>query len=282
MIDFYSENEISINDSRRIIEVIKNLYNLNLSDWSLTSLRRRLALFLSTTDTVNNFDSFINKLKEPKYFNFLMSQINVDVTEMFRDPSFWREVRDIILPELAKKSGKISVWFPNCSTGEEVFTFCIILKEQNFPNPIEILATDLNDEILAIPTTGLYSLTKMKGINSDNYERYQGKSIFSNYYKEVGLKAQMDMSLTQNVIFKKHNLTNDQLLENKNLIICRNVLIYFNQATHLRLLNNLRNSLGSGGFLALGIQEMPFSNEIGHRNLEIFSKLENIYKKTND
>lgn len=240
------EIEILLND-------LFDNYGYDFTDYSRASLKRRInRIFL--LDRFPSFAEFRFRLKsERTYFKRFIEQLTVTVTEMFRDPSFYRVLREQILPVLGTYP-HIRIWHAGCATGEEVYSMAILLKEANLFEKSLIYATDINPMALEKAGTGIFPLANMK-LYSENYISSGGKEDFSKYYTASYDKVKFDEDLSQKMIFSMHNLVSDRSFNEFQLILCRNVLIYFDKDLQTKVFNLFDESLESLGFLALGSKE---------------------------
>lgn len=182
-----------------------------------------------------------------------MEQITVNVTEMFRDPGFFLELRKQVLPVLATYP-LIRIWHAGCSSGEEVFSTAILLQEMNLLHKSVIYATDINESVLEKARKGIFPLKYMQQY-SQNYQQSGGQQEFSRYYAANYEYVKFTDSLSEKIIFAAHNLVTDRSFNEFQLIICRNVLIYFNKELQDKVLHLFSDSLEQLGFLALGAKE---------------------------
>ena len=198
-------------------------------------------------------------LHDPSVFEKVVYDFSITVTEMFRDPSFYQSLRNKIIPYL-KTYPFIKIWHAGCATGEEVYSLAILLKEEGIYNKATIFATDFNEHALDVARQGIYSLKDTQKY-STNYQKAGGKASFSDYYYARYNSAIMRKSLSKNVTFANHNLVTDGVFGEMHLILCRNVLIYFNKDLQNKVLTLFNESLIHGGFLALGSKEtLSFSS----------------------
>lgn len=237
----------------QFIACIREKYGYDFSDYSEASLKRRI-IRVMTNDQIPNLAELQNKiLINPILFNRFVEEVTVNVTEMFRDPSFYRALIDEVFPSLAKEP-LIRVWHAGCSTGEEVFSLAILLKEAGLLNKSLLYATDINQSVLTNAANRTFSLNCMKDY-SDNYLHSGGKYKLSDYYTEKGDKAVLTEELSKRMVFSHHNLAIDQSFNEFNLILCRNVIIYFNRNLQNRVFTLFNDSTTQGAFLALGTKE---------------------------
>ena len=172
---------------------------------------------------------------------------------MFRDPTFYRLLRDRVLP-LLRTYPLVRVWHAGCSTGEEVYSLAILLEEEGLYERCRIYATDMSSGALKRAEAGVLPLSAMRD-NTANYQAAGGRGPFARFYKVHGQSAVLQASLRRNVVFAQHNLVTDQSFNEFNVVLCRNVLIYFNRALQERVHRLLYQSLGRFGFLGLGARE---------------------------
>jgi chemotaxis protein methyltransferase CheR len=210
------------------------------------------------------------------YFSSLLKDLSINVTEMYRDPEFFVYLRNEILPRL-RTYPFLKIWHAGCATGEEVYSMCILFKEEGLYDKTRFYATDFNQLVLKTASDGIYPLDKIR-MYTENYINAGGKQPFSDYYHADSQRAIFDKSLISNVVFSDHNLVTDGVFGEMNMIICRNVLIYFNQSLKTQVLNLFSASLINGGYLCLGTKENVSDSNIHatfesvERNIKIFRK----------
>ncbi|RLD64425.1 MAG: hypothetical protein DRJ01_00740 [Bacteroidetes bacterium] len=270
-------NNIGIVDTRKVIKAINETYNYDFNDYALTSFKHRLIQFINNNN-YNNIENFIQDiLKNEINFEDFIDKILIDTTEMFRTPSFWRELRDKYLPKLASNRD-LKIWIPHVTSGDDLFTLEIILFELGLSNNVHITVTGMSEKKLElIKKGGEYSLKKME-VGEANYKRYAGKFQLSNYYAVKNNYAYLDTSLIKNVSFKKGIITQDKSTSGFKLIIFQNHMIYFNQSLQDKVAITLIDNLVPAGILALGSGEtLEYSSAMN--KLQVIDKLEKIYKK---
>ena len=272
--------EIEISDIRKLTEAVKEKYNYDFTNYAMSSFRRRITRVVELYN-FSSVDELIRKIKEdPKFFEEFVSEITVNVTEMFRDPSFWRELRDHIIPNILLNHQSVSIWHAGCSSGEEVFSMAILLKEMGILEKSKIIATDMDKSILERAKAGKYAVKNME-LNEKNYIRYQGTKTLSDYYKVENGKAVMDPSLVKNVSFREHDLVKGVVFNKFDLVLCRNVMIYFNQTLQNVVLRKLHESMFRYGYLAIGSKESLIWCEIANKFIVVNNE-EKVYKKLKD
>jgi len=258
-----------------LINDVYEYYGFDFSGYSHASLKRRVDRVYQM-DGFTHFSDFLSKVRsEPEYFKRMVEEITVNVTEMFRDPMFYKVLRNDILPVIGTKPF-IRIWHAGCATGEEVYSMAILLKEANLLHKSLLYATDINSIVLNTAKNGVFPLRMMKQY-SENYMASGGKKDFSDYYTANYGLAKFGGDLSEKMVFSQHNLVSDRSFNEFDLILCRNVLIYFDKDLQERALNLFDDSLGKLGYLALGTKEtIKFSHL--HSRYQQFNK-EKIWKK---
>jgi len=259
------------------LESIRFMYGYDFTNYAEASVKRRIIHFMQNqhVDSLEKLGKML--LRDEHLFEMFIQELSVTVTEMFRDPMFFKCLRSKVIGRLATYPF-IKIWAAGCATGEEVYSMAIILKEENLLNRSIIYATDLNQKSLETARQGIYPMSNMKSYTT-NYMKAGGKRSFSEYYQAKYGSVLLDKSLRQNIVFSPHNLTTDNSFNEFQLITCRNVLIYFNQQLQDNVINLFYESLCPFGFLGLGNKEsLLFS---GKKNaFEEVDRKEKIYMKT--
>lgn len=263
----------------REIEVLINevyeYYGYDFSGYSRASFRRRVER-LYQLDGFDTFGQLLSKVRsDPGYVMRMVEEITVNVTDMFRDPLYYSVLRNEILPQLATKPF-IRIWHAGCSTGEEVYSMAILLKEAGLLHKSLLYATDLNPIVLETARKGVFPLRMMKQY-SENYRTSGGKQDFSNYYTAHYGLAKFGEDLSEKMVFSQHNLVSDRSFNEFDLILCRNVMIYFDKDLQDRVLQLFDDSLATLGFLALGTKETIKFSGIQKRYEQL--RREKIWKK---
>lgn len=243
--------------SDRELEVLINevfeYYGYDFSGYSKASLKRRVER-LYQIDGISRFSDVLSKIRsEEGYVKHLVEEITVNVTEMFRDPIFYKLLREEIVPVLATKPF-IRIWHAGCSTGEEVYSMAILLKEANLLHKSLLYATDINSVVLDTAKRGLFPLRMIKQY-AENYRLSGGSEDFSDYYTANYGLAKFSCELNEKMVFSQHNLVSDASFNEFDLIMCRNVLIYFDKHLQDRVLRLFDSSLSGLGYLVLGTKE---------------------------
>lgn len=268
-------NVIQDNDIEILLNDLYEIYGYDFTDYSKASLKRRITR-LFTLDRFLSFAEFRYRLKfDPSYLKRFVEQITVTVTEMFRDPLFYKALREEVLPVLGTYPF-IRIWHAGCSTGEEVYSMAILLQEANLFHKSLLYATDINPEVLERARKGIFPLSHMKHY-SENYILAGGKKDFSSYYTASYDKVIFEESLSKKMIFSTHNLVSDRSFNEFQLILCRNVLIYFDKDLQARVFDLFEESLENLGYLALGSKETLRFSTISSRFKQI--NKEKIWRK---
>lgn len=268
---------VSDNEMELLISDILSIYGYDFTDYSKASLKRRLNR-IYTLDKFPSFAEFRYRIKnDAAYFSRFVEEITVNVTEMFRDPSFYKTLKDEVLPILATKPF-IRIWHAGCSTGEEVYSMAIMLEEANLLQKSLLYATDLNPSVLERLKKGIFPLSQMKQY-SENYILSGGRKEFSKYYTAKYDLAKFDENLKKKMIVSTHNLVSDRSFNEFQLILCRNVLIYFDKPLQDKALTLFDESLENLGFLALGAKENLKFSPVARKYKQMANK-EKIWRKT--
>lgn len=249
-------------------------YGYDFRQYAEASLDRRLQNLLSQHQTESLMDLLKMIMESPETFRKILGFLTINTTEFFRDPTFYRALRELVFPVL-KTYSKISVWSAGCSTGEEVISLAIALKEEGLDRRTTIYATDINPNVLKTAKDGIYDVSCIPLFNK-NYSLSGGSKSPSEYYSaEYGL-VRFDRKLIENAVFSEHNLATDAAFLEANLILCRNVFIYFTRELQGRALELFQRSLVNKGYLALGSKESIRFLELG-KSFGDVSRSENIY-----
>jgi chemotaxis protein methyltransferase CheR len=213
-------------------------------------------------------------LNDERKFEEFIRMLSVTVTEMFRDPAFYMALREKVIPRLTTYPF-LKIWVAGCATGEEVYSIAIMLKEEGLLERSILYATDINQQSLHLAKEGIFPLEFMKTYTA-NYLNAGGKHTLSDYYVANYNSALFDRELKRNIVFAPHNLATDRSFNEFQLILCRNVLIYFNQHLQDKVINLFYDSLCPFGFLCLGSKEsLLFSGKKHH--FEKVDKKEKIF-----
>lgn len=270
--------EIGIVETRNIIKTILEKYNYDFSDYSLTSFKRRLEKIMDQQN-LKNVDQLITKLRDNNsYFEQFLDELATPSTEMFRDPSLWRILRDELLPSLIRDSGSnLKIWLPNSVSGDELFSLLIILYELNQLDKVQIYVSSLSARSIDTIRSGLMLAGKID-LSTDNYIRANGIDVFPKYYKTENNTIYRDTSLIKNVIFSRQNMSLDPPVQGIKLVLFRNKMIYYNQTLQSKVLRQLFSFLVPNGFLIVGTKE-SINTFYGNNEFSLINSSESIYKR---
>ena len=259
-----------------LMEAIYLKYSYDFRDYSGASQKRRVLHALSQLDCPSISDLQSRVLHDPTMFHQLLQYLTIPVSEMFRDPTFFLALREQVIPVL-RTYPSLKVWIAGCSTGEEVYSLAIMLKEEGLLERTLIYATDINPASLDKARQGIFSLGSIQG-HTANYQKAGGQRAFSDYYTAAYNAAIFDKSLRENITFADHSLATDSVFSETQLVLCRNVLIYFNKKLQDRALGLFHESLGRRGFLGLGSKESIDFSAYAPR-FDAMVKSERIFRK---
>lgn len=261
-----------------LLEAVYRYYGYDFRNYALSSLKRRISSFLRSEGVANISALQERVLHDRTCLERFLLGLTVNVTSMFRDPSFYLAFRNQAVP-LLRTYPFIRIWHAGCSTGEEVYSMAILLQEEGLYHRCRIYATDTNERVLQKAKNGIFGLKLMQEY-TQLYLKAGGKQSFSNYYTAAYDSAIFREFLRENVVFAQHNLATDSSFNEFNVILCRNVLIYFNQVLQKRVHELFYNSLCSFGILGLGRQETLKFTACEHYYEEI-AKGEKLYRRLN-
>lgn len=268
--------DISNADFLDIINILKLQYGYDFTGYAHASIRRRISRFMTYMRLATVFDLKHRLVNDEECFDRMVQYITVNVTEMFRDPHFYRTMREQVLPKLAAYPN-IKIWHAGCSTGEEVFSMAILLEEAGLLNRSRIYATDLNPVNLEKASSGILPLNNMRDY-TQNYIQSGGLNDFSNYYVARYDNVLIKKELRKHITFFQHNLVTDKVFNEFHLVCCRNVLIYFNRSLQNSVLKLFHDSLAARGYLAMGIKETMKFADI-HERFETVHVQHKIYRR---
>nr|WP_205003492.1 protein-glutamate O-methyltransferase CheR [Scopulibacillus daqui] len=259
-----------------LLEGIYRYYGFDFRNYSIQFIKRRI-WHRMRTDNIENISGLQERVfHDPKMMEKLLSDLSINVTEMFRDPSFFSSFRTKVVPIL-RDYPFIRIWHAGCSTGEEVYSMAILLYEEGLYEKTRIYATDINGSVIKSAQKGLFPLNRMKKYTK-NYLEAGGTRSFSEYYIVKHEHASFHPFLAKNIAFAQHNLVSDQSFNEFHVIICRNALIYFNKLLQSRVHQLLYDSLSLSGILGLGSKESIQFSGIANYYEEVDS-VEKIYRK---
>jgi chemotaxis protein methyltransferase CheR len=259
-----------------LLEAVFRRYGFDFRQYAQASLKRRLWRRAYAEGAGSISDLQAKLLHDPQSMERLLLDLSINVTSMFRDPTFYVAFREKVVP-LLHTYPFTRIWCAGCSTGEEVYSLAIVLEEEGLYERTRIYATDINESVLATARAGIFPLDKMQQY-TQNYIRGGGKHDFSRYYLAAYEAAQFSKELTENVVFAQHNLAMDRAFNQFNVIVCRNVMIYFDKPLQDRVHALFYESLEQFGVLALGHKETLAFTPLADRYEEL-DPAERIYRK---
>lgn len=261
------------------LEALCKRSGYNFSGYAKASLKRRINKTIKEFELNSISDMIPKVMHDENFLNRLLFNFSITVSEMFRDPFFFKTLRENVIPFL-KTYPYIKIWHAGCATGEEVYSLAILLKEEGIYDKCTIFATDFNNTALIKAKEGIYAIDSIKEYTA-NYQKAGGKSSFSDYYITNGSFAKINKNLKEKITFAHHNLVSDGVFSEMHLILCRNVLIYFDSDLQNRVLNLFSEALINNGFLVLGTKETINYSSIINRFETINDKLK-IFRKRNE
>ncbi len=236
-----------------LLSAVFRRYGHDFQNYARASVSRRIRQFLPQAGCQRISQLIAKILYDEDFFREFLIQFSIPVTEMFRDPPMYRSLRENVVAVL-KTYPSVRIWHAGCASGEEAYSLAILLSEEELFNKATIYATDFNDHVLHKAKEGIFDLEQIQQYTR-NYQAFGGKRSFSEYYHAVYGAVALDNALKRQITFANHNLVTDGVFTEAHLILCRNVLIYFNRHLQDRVLKLFRDSLVRGGFLCLGTKE---------------------------
>lgn len=252
---------------RLLLEGLQQVYGYDFRDYADASIKRRLVHWLAESPFATLSQAQSQLLRDPQLFISLLRGITVNVTEMFRDPSFFRIVREQVVPFL-KTYPFVKIWHAGCASGEEAYSMAILLHEEGMAGRYRMYATDIDEEVLQKAADGVMPITEMQKYTR-NYQKSGGTACFADYYTARYDRAILSPKLRMDIVFAPHNLVADAEFGEMNVVLCRNVMIYFKPVLKERCLQLFDNSLLPGGFLCLGLKESLERQKMGGRYDEL-------------
>lgn len=251
--DSLATEKIEDIEIRLLLEALHATYHYDFRNYAMASIKRRLRqarekLGFPTFSALQE-----SLLHNPAMLPTLLGYLTVQVSEMFRDPLYFHAIREHVVPHL-RTYPSLKVWIAGCSTGEELYSFVILFREEGLEQRTLFYATDINQAALRSAEAGVFDLDRIR-LFTENHRKSGGKSSLSDYYTAAYGRASFDKSLRQQVIFSDHSLVTDAVFAEVHMISCRNVLIYFDRALQDRAVGLFKDSLTRKGFLGLGAKE---------------------------
>lgn len=245
---------------RLLLEALFQKYHYDFRNYAMASIKRRLKQAREQLGFENFSAMQESLLHDPAMLPRLLGYLTVQVSEMFRDPAYFRAIREKVIPHL-RTYPSLKVWIAGCSSGEELYSFTILFREEGLEERTLFYATDISQDALRAAEAGVFGLDRIQ-LFTENHRKSGGRSSLSDYYQAAYGRASFDKSLRRNVVFSDHSLVTDAVFAEMHLISCRNVLIYFDRNLQDRALGLFKDSLARKGFLGLGSKEsLRFSEQ---------------------
>ncbi len=261
---------------RLLLEALFRRYHYDFRDYAMASIKRRLTQARAELQCPS-FSALQDRLlREPAILPRLLDFLTVQVSELFRDPGYFRAIRQKVVPHL-RTYPSLKVWIAGCSAGEELYSFVILFREEGLEERTLFYATDINHEALRRAEAGIYGVDRLR-LFTENHRKSGGRTSLSDYYTAAYGHATFDKSLRKRVVFSDHSLATDAVFSEMQMISCRNVLIYFDRKLQNRAVGLFRDSLARKGFLGLGAKEtLRFTDHAS--DFDEFCAEERVYQK---
>jgi len=262
-----------------LLEALYQRYHYDFRGYSMASIKRRVSQSLMYFKCPSISALQEKLLHDPSLFPQLVAYLTVQVSEMFRDPSYYRALRENVIPHL-RTYPSLKVWVAGCSAGEELYSLAILFREEGLESRTIFYATDINTDALKKAEAGIYDLNRV-ALFTENHRKAGGKSSLSDYYTAAYGGVKFDKTLRERAVFSDHSLVSDSVFAEVHLVSCRNVLIYFNRELQDRAIGLFQDALVRRGFLGLGLKEsLHFS---AHANaFNPWAVEQRIYQKKGD
>lgn len=268
--------EVSDAELEEFMQIMLTQYGYDFREYAPASLKRRLGAVIKKYGIPSLAILYQRLLTQPEYLRYFINEITVSTTELFRDPSVWVALRLQVFPALTDLS-EIRIWHVGASTGEEVLSMAILLMETGLYAKAQIFATDIDEVSLEKAKMARYPL-RMKGLYQQNFQGVFPSGNFEKYAKEEANQLVFDPALLRNVRFLKHNIVTEEPFGQFDIILCRNLLIYFTPALQDRVVTKLVDSLVPGGILVIGTKESLFWCAAAKRLVPV-NEVERIYRR---
>lgn len=264
-------------ETRLFLEALHQRYHYDFRSYSRASLTRRIEVAREALNCATISDLQARLLHDPSALHQVIDALTVQVSDLFRDPAYYRRLREEVVPHL-KTFPSLKVWIPGCANGEELYSLAILFEEEGLLGRTIFYATEINRRALAKAAQGIYDISRLAGFSA-NYQAAGGKASLSDYFTAAYGGAAFHRRLRQTTVFSEHDLATDQVFSEVHLVSCRNVLIYFDEALQHRAVGLFADSLVRGGFLGLGAHEtLRFSSH--GKAFTAFCENERIWRRT--
>lgn len=260
-----------------LLEAVFLRYGYDFRNYSKAHIKRRVLHRLATSQ-LSTITDLLNKiLRDRDFFVEFLDDLSINVTEMFRDPYFYKSLRENIIPKL-RTYAYFKIWHAGCSSGEEVYSLAILLKEEGLLDRCQVYATDFNRKVLEIAREGIYQKSEIEQYER-NYVMAGGKGHLADYYQSLYGSVMFNKELSNRIVFADHNLVTDSVFADVNLILCRNVMIYFDKSLQEKVLKLFYESLVPSGILCLGSKETIKFTHL-EKHFDTLDEKHKIYKKS--
>lgn len=264
---------------RLFLEAMYSRYHYDFREYSKASLKRRLLLACERMGYPSLSALQGGILHDDSLLPLLLNYLTVQVSDMFRDPGYFRAIREQVIPHL-KTYPSLKVWVAGCSSGEELYSLAILFREEGLEDKTTFYATDINGTALAKAEAGVYDLQRI-ALFTKNHRLSGGTGSLSEYYHAAYGAARFDQTLRRRAVFSDHSLASDSVFAEMHLVSCRNVLIYFDRPLQDRAVGLFREALVRKGFLGIGAREsLRFNAHV--KAYSEFLSAERIYQKRSD
>lgn len=264
---------ISDEELKSLTDAIQQRHGIDFSCYEPKSLKRRVVRTLHVFNLNAVHELWIKILKDRSFIFPFMDEISVGLTSMFRDPILWKKMNLLLNGDLAYKK-ELSIWHAGCSTGEEVYTMGVVLRESSFRNQATARATDISNQAMAMAKKGEYNTMKLEEYDK-NYLQFNPAGTLKKYYTINTDSAFMDTNLIRHVTFEHHNLITDPFSKKHDIIFCRNVMIYFDNTAKRKLFDKFHESLNPGGLFIIGFYDaiLPLIDTTKFKVLDMDAKI---------
>ena len=259
-----------------VLQVVRDMRGYDFGQYRRGTLHRQLRRLCVEHGTAHYTDLISKLIYDKSFFGEVLQLVLIGVTELFRDPVAYQRVQKALVPYLSTYA-YVNIWHIGCSTGEEVYSMAILLKEAQLLQKTQLYATDLNERALDIARKGIYPMRQLAKF-THNYKTYGGQAFFSDYYHTSYDRFAINQDLRTKAVFSRHNLTSDGVFAEVQVVCCRNVLIYFNLDLQNRVLRLIYDSLDHRGYLWLGERESLHLTEVDPL-FELIDRRAGLYRK---
>jgi chemotaxis protein methyltransferase CheR len=270
-------SEVEEIEVRLFLEAVYTRYGYDLRGYAPTSIRRRVMAVLAKSGMGHLGELQHRVLHDADLFAVVLHDLTVHVSELFRDPGFYRTFRSRVVPVL-RTYPLIRIWHAGCAAGEEAYASAIVLTEESLYDRTQIYATDLSSQAVALAKQGVYTAAQLDTF-AENYQKSGGRCDLSDYYTAAYDRIAMKESLRRNILFFQHDLVSDHVFGEMHVIFCRNVFIYFGPDLRVKVLDKFADSICTGGFLCLGHSERLLQS-VAHNEFTEFATEDRIYRQT--